>query len=96
MQYMFKHKNKWIKQFTESFQRRNEDKVFVRNMTTGNSYYINKDSFDAHKYELLDDSQQSSTDTQATSLVFEVHDLQSQIKQLKKERNSIKSCITMQ
>lgn len=68
----------------ESIQK-NEDKVFVRNMTTGNSYYINKDSFDAHKYELLDDSQQSSTDTQATSLAFEVHDLQSQIKRLKKE-----------
>lgn len=86
MQYMFENKGKWLKQFTESYNK-NEDKekVFVRNMITGNSYYINKDSFDAHKYELIDDSQQSSTDTQATSLTFEVHDLQSQIRQLEKE-----------
>lgn len=84
MQYMFENKGKWLKQMPESVQK-NEDKVFVRNMTTGNSYYINKDSFDAHKHELLDDSQQSSTDTQATSLAFEVHDLQSQIKQLERE-----------
>lgn len=84
MQYMFENKGKWVKQISESAQK-NEDKVFVRNMTTGNSYYINKDSFDAHKHELIDDSQQSSTDTQATSLAFEVHDLQSQIRQLEKE-----------
>lgn len=86
MQYMFENKGKWTKQFTESYDK-NEDKekVFVRNMTTGNSYYINKDSFDAHKYELIDDSQQSSTDTQAASLAFEVHDLQSQIRQFEIE-----------
>ena len=80
----FENKGKWLQQITESAQK-NEDKVFVRNMTTGNSYYINKDSFDAHKHELIDDSQQGSTDTQATSLAFEVHDLQSQIRQLEKE-----------
>lgn len=52
-----------------------EEKVFVRNMTTGNSYYINKSNFDSNKHELVDDSQQSSTDTQATSLAFEIADL---------------------
>ena len=85
----FENKGKWLQQITESAQK-NEDKVFVRNMTTGNSYYINKDSFDAHKHELIDDSQQSSTDTQVTSLAFEVHDLQSQIKQLEKEAQRYK------
>ena len=91
MQYMFENKGKWLKQFTESYNK-NEDKekVFVRNMITGNSYYINKDSFDAHKYELIDDSQQNSTDTKVTSLAFEVHDLQSKIKRLEKEAQRYK------
>ena len=68
-----------------------EEKIFVRNMTTGNSYYINKSHFDKNKHELVDDSQQSSTDTQATSLVFEIADLKKQKVSLEQSAKKYKS-----
>lgn len=67
------------------------EKVFVRNMSTGNAYYINQNNFDKNKHELIDDSQQSSTDTQATSLVFEIRDLKTKIKQLEQTAKQHKS-----
>lgn len=82
----FTNRGKWLKQISESLYRNEDDeKVFVRNMSTGNSYYINKSSFDKDKHEIIDDSQQSNTDASSTSLVFEIHGLLKRQKSLEME-----------
>ena len=99
----FENKGKWLKEAIDDDSDsifsdepldeidEDEEKVFVRNMSTGNSYYINQSNFDKDKHELIDDSQQSSTDITSTSLAFEVHDLQVQQKRLEQQAKSYKT-----
>ena len=74
----FENKGKWLKEAIDDDSDsifsdepldeidEDEEKVFVRNMSTGNSYYINQSNFDKDKHDLIDDYQQSSTDITST------------------------------